>query len=133
MDGSTIWQGVQHSEVVLRLTEDRPVVIDVHEIQYHCSCARLSFFTSGLHCQNLRIQQRETHTECGCRIARLTQDLYKLRKLAIGLERSCSRLSAVNLLCLSPVCIMSETCFRHKHSYRSTMPHSVYIYVVRQQ
>ncbi len=56
--------------------------------------------------------ERETHTECGCRTT---------HKFHTGL-------AALNLLWLSArVCmVMSKTCFRHKRSCRSTMPHSVY-------
>ncbi len=47
----------------------------------------------------------------------------KRSKLTAGLQRSCSRLGAVNLLHLSTACaVVSETCFRHKRSCRSTMP-----------
>ena len=48
----------------------------------------------------------------------------------MGLEYMGLKCSAVNFLCSNPMCcaVMCETCFRHKPSCRSTMPHSVLCY-----
>ena len=65
-------------------------------------------------------ETRNLHTQWGWRMAPHTG--FKHGKLPAGLKRSCSRLSAVNLLHLSPMCDVRDiTCFRHKRSCRSTM------------
>ncbi len=76
-------------------------------VLYHTDCFELCGILKtphsnygGLHCiwapkSMVRTSKRETHTECGCRIASLTQRL----------ECSCSRLVQLyNLLHLSPMC-----------------------------